>query len=121
MTARLPVLPVTSRGDNHYGLPALPVADNGAPGFIHTRTEADRKRLAIKWSGPKPVPPAVGSRVTVTMNGIGPGVVLGYFIESNWVGLHVLPDNPPDWFVRQNKHRALYRDHALVFGAEVSY
>lgn len=117
-----PAMPVKSTDNgNHYGLPALPVKDDGSPGFIHTKVEADRKSPAVKWSNKNPVPPAVGDTVTVTMNGIGKGKVLGYFIEHGWLGLHVWPSKPPDWFRKQNKGVKFYPGQALVFGAEVSY
>jgi hypothetical protein len=105
-----------TRGKNEYGLAAIPAGH-----LLYPLTEEERTNtVRLKWSGPL-TPPAVGAPVTVTMNGIGTGTVLGYFIEENWLGLHVRPDNPPDWFVRQNTEAKFYRGQALVFGSEVSY
>ena len=70
------------------------------------------------WSGAArgiPAPPLPGDRVRVRMNGIGPGTVLGRFTEYGYAGLVVLPDDPPDWYVRQNGAGAT----AGVFGAEI--
>jgi hypothetical protein len=105
-----------TRGKNEYGLAAIPDVP-----LLYPLTEEERTNtVRLKWSGPL-TPPAVGAPVTVTMNGIGTGTVLGYFIEENWLGLHVRPDNPPEWLVRQQTAATHYRGQALVFGAEVSY
>lgn len=70
------------------------------------------------WSGAArgfPAPPLPGDRVRVRMNGIGPGTVLGRFTAYGYAGVVVLPDDPPDWYVRQNGAGAT----AGVFGAEI--
>jgi hypothetical protein len=67
-----------------------------------------------RWSGINP-PPATGEIVKVHSNGIGPAKVIGYFVESDWLGLLVKPFDPPEWFVRQNGYDA----SCHVFGAEI--
>ena len=68
-----------------------------------------------KWSGKQSVP-ALGETVQVSMNGIGPAIVLGYFAEDDWLGLFVHPINPPEWYCRQNGDAAACH----VFGAELA-
>jgi hypothetical protein len=71
------------------------------------------------WSGLAD-PPAVGTRVRVTMNGLGPGTVRGYFTESGWLGLHVELEAPPAWWVKQNTGRTGRKRWACLFGVEVA-
>jgi hypothetical protein len=59
-------------------------------------------RDALKWSSKIPLP-AVGDLIIVTMNGIGPAEVTGYFEESGWLGLLCTLLDPPDWHSKQNK------------------
>lgn len=66
-----------------------------------------------RWSSSTP-PPAVGDRVTVSMNGLGQGTVTGYFTQGGFLGLMVQLDAPPEWYVRQNAGNV----PAPVFGAE---
>lgn len=63
-------------------------------------TSADGRPL--KWSGSVP-PPSIGSEIHVTMNGIGPAIVTGYFESEGWLGIMMLPINPPKWLVQQRK------------------
>jgi len=67
------------------------------------------------WSGKNPVPPAIGERVTINFNGLGPGTVESYFIEDRWLGVKVKLDKQPEWHRKQNPGR----DFALVFGREL--
>jgi hypothetical protein len=67
-----------------------------------------------KWSG-KGEPPKLGSRVVVTMNGLGPGEVRGFFVQGGYLGIGVKLDSPPHWYKYQNKGNPIAR----VFGAEV--
>jgi len=69
---------------------------------------------AGKWSGKESIP-AIGQTVQVSMNGIGPSTVLGFFTEDGWLGLYVQPHNPPEWYVRQNGGACCCH----VFGAEL--
>jgi hypothetical protein len=71
---------------------------------------------AIKWSPKDKVspPPAIGTRITVTMNSIGPGTVRGYFVEDNWLGLLVELHDPPIWWRKQNPDWPL----GHIFGPE---
>jgi hypothetical protein len=58
------------------------------------------------WSNHKQLP-ALGSKVKITMNGIGTATVVGYFYEAvqdgAWIGIMTLPTNPPKWLKDQNK------------------
>jgi len=76
-----------------------------------------------KWSGERkgfPVPPAIGTRIRVTMNALGTGTVTQYFAQDGWVGLVVAPDpgQRPDWHLRQLKGKTFIGYH--VFGAEIA-
>ena len=72
------------------------------------------KRLVGQWSG-KSTPPALEQEVNVTMNGLGYGVVVDYFVASGYLGIKVRLNAPPAWFVKQNGGNVL----ANVFGAEI--
>jgi len=71
----------------------------------------------LKWSSKSAVP-AIGAEITVTMNGIGHGIVRGYFTECGWFGLLVELANPPQWWIDQNKHRKGSERWAHIFGPE---
>jgi hypothetical protein len=61
-------------------------------------------------------PPPVGSKVMVRMNGLGEAEVKGYFSEEGYLGLLVVMDNAPDWYVKQNGDA---KKVGHVFGPEV--
>lgn len=48
-------------------------------------------------------PPAIGERIRVTINSIGPAIVTGYFTEDKWLGIRCTLLDPPAWHVKQNK------------------
>lgn len=75
--------------------------------------------LRGKWSGSVP-PPAIGTVVHVKFNELGNGTVVGYFVESGWLGVRVFPDNPPKWWVESNKKRNDTDPNYSVFGAEIN-
>ena len=62
----------------------------------------DRNGTPMKWSGDFPIP-AVGSRVFITLNGIGWAFVVGFFESCGYVGLMTKPTNPPKWLRDQQK------------------
>jgi hypothetical protein len=105
--------------------PKLPVRiehSQGGPVIVHSlpvfkRREGDERpyRHAL-WSGAGE-PPAVGSRVIVRINGIGPGTVTGYAVEGGYLGVMVQADEAtrPDWHKKQNPSNG----PAIVFGAEL--
>jgi hypothetical protein len=64
---------------------------------VNTYTELEK----LQWITNKPIP-AVGSEVTVKINGIGRSKVLRYFVEHGFIGLLVQPLNPPTWYIKQN-------------------
>jgi hypothetical protein len=67
-----------------------------------------------KWGGKFP-PPAVGQKVKVGVNCIGPAVVLEYFEEEGWLGCVVQPEAPPPWYLKQNGGNV----PCCVFGPEM--
>ena len=54
----------------------------------------------LKWSAPFPLP-QIGDRIRITMNAIGPAVVVGYFKEEGFVGVMTKALNPPTWLKNQ--------------------
>jgi len=68
-----------------------------------------------QWSGSGAIP-AAGDEVTVKINRIGPAVVLRRVLVHGYIGLLVLPLNPPDWYRSQNGAHA----PCTVFGAEIA-
>ena len=78
----------------------------------------------IKWSNTEEGwVPKVGERIEVTMNGLGFGTVVGYFISSSgpniYLGVAVKLENPPKWFTDQIKRNKYEDSLARVYGAEV--
>lgn len=74
-----------------------------------------------KWSNPRV--PKVGDRVKVTMNGLGTGVITGFFVESGWLGVLVQPDKGqrPQWHIDQFKRNKWEFIGYQVFGAEIKF
>lgn len=71
--------------------------------------------IKAKWTSPRPIP-AVGDRVLIGMNRVGPGVVVDHTIYEGYQGVVVKPDSPPRWYVNQNGKDA----SCLTFGAELA-
>lgn len=72
-----------------------------------------------KWSGTDAVP-AIGDRVEVTLNGLGRGLVVGYWsdddgVGNRWGGVEVRLDNAPEWH-KKNRPDGIAR----VFGGEIA-
>jgi len=55
---------------------------------------------ALKWSGKMPLP-GIGDRIYVRMNSLGWAKVEGYYESAGYLGLMVLPEDPPEWYIRQ--------------------
>ncbi len=67
-------------------------------GFI----DADHSGNSVPvWSG-KFDPPAIGGRVFVRINSLGPATVIGYFTQDGYLGLRVQHDDAPEWYRKQN-------------------
>ena len=66
------------------------------------------------WSHADP-PPDIEVIVDVRINRIGLARVIGYFVESGYLGLLVKPFDPPAWYTDQNGYNAT----GHVFGAEI--
>lgn len=62
-------------------------------------------------------PPKIGKRVRVTMNNLGPAIVMGYAVQDGYLGLLVKLETPPEWHVKQNAGRT---GDSLVFGPEIA-
>lgn len=81
----------------------------------------DEAGKELKWSG-KIKLPLKGERIYMSINAIGYGEVTGYFESEGWLGLMVKPEDPPDWWKKQNaKVRDATVHHGLccVFGLEI--
>ena len=74
------------------------------------------KSEALIWAGKNGfAPPPIGSKVKVTINGLGNAEVVGYFSEEGYLGLRTKLDNPPAWYLKQNGGNVV----GNVFGPEV--
>lgn len=83
------------------------------------------------WSGSQPLP-AIGQKITITMNGIGPAIVKDYFSSESYLGVMTLALEPPKW-LREQRQRDLEGPRAkgkpqwwldgigCEFGTEVKY
>lgn len=60
------------------------------------------------------VPPPIGARIWVSMNNLGPAIVVGYFTLHGWLGILADLEAAPDWHKRQNNNDP--RGH--LFGPE---
>jgi hypothetical protein len=92
-------------------VPAYEQATFGEKGNVNNADPSGSKPPI--WSGKFP-PPAVGEKIRMTINSIGPGTVRGYFTESGFLGLLVQPESPPEWYVKQNGPNAV----GHIFGIE---
>jgi len=110
LMAQYPALPV--RIEHCLGGP-LPTPH--LPVFKH-REGAERPHRHALWTG-KGEPPALGARVTIGINQLGPGTVTGYAVDGGYLGVMVLVDEStrPAWHKRQVPENKA----ALVFGAEL--
>lgn len=68
------------------------------------------------WSGVGE-PPQIGSRVEISINGIGPGTVKAYAVSDGYLGVMVEADEAtrPEWHKQQNPVNGAF----LTFGAEL--
>lgn len=71
----------------------------------------------VKWSAKFGVP-AIGSEITIRINGIGRAKVTGYAVLEGYLGVMAVPLDPPPWWLQQNG-KPTERRPALVFGAEI--
>lgn len=76
------------------------------PEWTATEWDADGLRLLNPdgrnlWSGVG-APPAIGTRVRVSMNSLGEGVVVAYFVAEKFLGVRVRFDAPPAWYLAKN-------------------
>jgi hypothetical protein len=80
------------------------------------RVGAEKPHRDALWTG-YCEPPAVGTRVFLRINGIGPGTVTGYAVEGGYLGVMVKVDEEtrPDW------HKTSHPTNApsLAFGPEL--
>lgn len=95
--------------------------DSLPEGWVKYQPSGDVKPADIpvepKWSGDEE-PPAIGTKIRISMNGIGPAIVRGYFVECGWLGLLTEVLSPPDWWVRQNVKPGQPAPLGHVFGVE---
>lgn len=66
-----------------------------------------------QWGSDRP-PPAIGERIIVRINGCGPAIVTGYFVQEGFLGLRCRLENPPEWHRKQNNGNP----NGHVFGPE---
>lgn len=112
LVAKHPRLPL--RVKHHRGGPA-PVST--LPLWRQRVDPLELPQEAALWTGAEP-PPALGARVHLRINNIGPGTVTGYAVEGGWLGVMVLADEAtrPEWHRKQNPENKAF----LAFGAEIT-
>lgn len=95
------------------------------PKWVQAEWSSDGSATPLNWSPERVLwagqenrgtltPPAIGTKIIVTMNSIGPGTVRGYFTEDGYLGLLVELHKPPKWWIEQNPSRPL----GHIFGPE---
>jgi hypothetical protein len=102
---------------NQYNLTSVPagVVWLNADQLTAGHATGEWPENVTKWSGESNIP-AIGEKVRITFNGLGTGVVTGYFAEHGWLGLYVVLDVQPAWRTKQGVPAS---QPAMVFGAEV--
>lgn len=87
-------------------------------GYVYISAWVDRTvpSFQAKYSGLEGVP-ALGECVKVEMNGIGPGVVVGFKEAEGYLGIEVLATRPPLWLKSQLAE--IGKPHCLVFGRDI--
>lgn len=100
-----------------YDLPAVPLPTI-RPEYDKDRNITNKPDPAVTLMWSADFLPAIGDRVLITMNGLGPGRVASYFTEHGWLGVSVRLEKDPDWHVKQCRGTK-WAGHALVFGAEI--
>jgi len=70
------------------------------------------------WTGAGD-PPPIGSKVTVAINDVGPGLVTGYAIQRGWLAVMVQADEDtrPFWHRKENPENR----PTIAYGAEILY
>ena len=85
-------------------------------------TNANAIPAASKWSNEKAIP-AIGALVKIRMNGLGFGIVRGYFLQEGYTGVCVELETPPEWYRKQVAQQLANRvglaKHCHAFGAEI--
>ena len=95
---------------NHSTLPAYAPMTKTAEGLV----DKDPEGLPV-WSNETP-PPAIGEKINIRVNGIGPARVDGYYTQEGYLGLVTTVDAWPPRLAAQNgEDRTCH-----VFGAEIS-
>lgn len=97
-----------------YDLDVCPEFDVATPELMATPWLERARPLWVAWTFS--APPAIGSRVYVTIDGFKLATVRSYFHGYGFVGIQVECDVLPDWYVQQNKGQ--YR-RPMVFGSEI--
>ena len=93
-----------------YGLKAIPgkvemaVSDSRAPG--------------LKYSGNSPIP-AIGDRVFISLNKLGHGEVVSYYVEDSCLGVEIKLDSPPNWHVKRYPVSSGNYKITRMFGSEI--
>lgn len=103
----------------HFFIPTPVKYERVAPDGTHYEMyyyEKDGDAIDVKWSSKLPLP-AVGDRVYMAINQIGYGEVKAYADCHGWLGILVKPEDPPEWWVKQNQN--VLDGLCCVFGMEV--
>ena len=71
--------------------------------------------MNVEWASTRPLP-QVHDRVLTCLNGLGEGVVTGYWAEGQYLGIRVKLDAPPAWYLTQHKGE---NPEGIFFGPEI--
>tara|TARA_R100000781_G_scaffold110156_1_gene75432 strand:+ start:144 stop:515 length:372 start_codon:yes stop_codon:yes gene_type:complete len=86
------------RPQNSPHILSLPVDEqrNAYPGFFNTCYYVRKSKGRL---------PEIGDTVQLRINGLGPALVTGHFIEHGWLGFYAKPLDPPQWAQNHYKNR----------------
>ena len=85
-----------------------------APALVVVATP-DALPSGLIWTGTDPIP-VLGARIRVRMNGLGLGIMCGFFALDNYLGVAVELDQLPTWFIQAHPGQTL----GYFYGREVS-
>lgn len=96
--------------DGKFFIPApAATSERGRGDTRHCTVYLNSKGQRLLWSASFPLP-RIGDRIVITMNGIGPAIVKGYFSEHGYLGVMTRALKPPAWLRKQRKDEAKRTD-----------
>ena len=111
-TARIERVNHLRKADGSLADPLEEALKYGTSSIKTWKTLEEAKASEAVWRGA--YEPSKGMKVRATINMLGEGAIDRFFTLNGFVGILILPDNPPEWWREQNPGRTRY----TLFGPE---